>query len=90
MRGVGGELTEGRIDGDPIVEQDFRPGVVVELAVDVGQAGGDARRKPDGPCQSDEQLGVLVTIARARLEHLQGARHAERDPLLRASRAPRC
>ena len=54
MRRIGGKLTEGWIDRDPIVEQDFRPSVVEEFSVDVGQAGGDARGKSRGTCKSDE------------------------------------
>jgi hypothetical protein len=54
MRRVGRKLSERRIDRDPIVEQDFRPSVVEEFSVDVGQAGGDARGKSRGTCKSDE------------------------------------
>src|ERR671919_327469 len=43
VRRVGGELPEGRIDRDPISQKDFRPGVVVKLPADIGQAGGSAR-----------------------------------------------
>ena len=64
---------------DPILEQNFRPRVVVKFAVDVGQARRNAGWYASRPCQSDEELGVLVAIARPRLEHLERARHAERD-----------
>jgi len=81
VRGVRGELTEGRIDRYPIAEKNFRPGVVVELAVDVGEAridsGWNARRAREG----DEQLGVLVTIAGTRAQYLERARNPKGDAL---------
>ena len=46
VRGVGRELPEGGIDGDPSLQPDLRPGVVVELAVEIRETGGDARRNP--------------------------------------------
>ena len=82
MRRVGGKLTERWIDRDPIVEQDFRPRVVKKLAVDVGQAGGDARgksrrhvqeRRITGCARYNRPCAIWSTCKRVR--------HAERDLL---------
>src|SRR6185369_13036056 len=44
VRGVCRELPEGGIDGDPALQEDLRPGVVVELPVEIRETRGHACR----------------------------------------------
>src|SRR4029079_2336828 len=79
---VGGELPEGWVDRYPVPQEDLRPGVVIELAVDVGETGIDAGRNAGRARQLHEELRVLVAVAAARAQHLQRSRNAEGDALL--------
>src|SRR4051812_43699197 len=79
MRRVGGELSKSRIDGYPVVQENFRPGVVVELAADVRETGVYPGRNSGCSRERDEELRVLVAIAAARPEHLQSTGNAEGD-----------
>ena len=83
VRRVGGHLVERRIDAQPAAaDPDLVPGVIEKRAVGIDDAGDDARRQADGARQGGEQHGVLVAIAGAHLEHLQGVGHARQRPLL--------
>src|SRR5687768_1318788 len=66
VRGVGGELAEGGIDRDEPLKPDFRPRVVVKLAVEEGESGRDPGGDPGGAREGDVELRVLVAIARPR------------------------
>src|SRR5438067_12685528 len=79
MRGVGGKLAEGRIDRDPVTQIDLGPRVVVELPMDIREAGVDTSRDAGGASERDEQLGVLVAVASAGAHDLERARDPERD-----------
>ena len=69
MRGIGRELVERRIDGQPeaairaFVDVDLRPRVVVERAAHEYQSHGNARRDADGSRHRDKQRRVLVAVA---------------------------
>src|SRR5674476_1556946 len=82
MRCVGGELAKRRIDSDPTLEPDLRPGMVIEFPVEKGETCGHARRNARGPRERDVQLRVLVAVATARAQRPKRARHADGDLLL--------
>src|SRR6185503_15916021 len=79
VRSVCRKLAERWVDGDPVPEVDLGPGVVVKLSADVGEARGNARREPDRPRERDVELGVLVAIADALVEHFERTWNAEGD-----------
>src|SRR5688500_20051234 len=78
MRGVGGELPEGRVDRYPVPEKDFRPRVVVKLPAHIGETGRCPRRDPEGPSQGDVQLRMLVAVACSRTQDLGRDRKSTR------------
>src|SRR5687768_9801565 len=71
MRRIRRKLPEGRVDRDPLSQKDFRPGVVVKLSAHICEASRGARRQSYGPCESDVELRVLVTVAGPRAQHLR-------------------
>src|SRR5918992_410140 len=81
VRGIRRKLSEGWVNGDPIPEVDFRPGVVVKLATHIREAGDGARRQPDGTREGDVKLRVLVAITGPRAQHLRRAWNREADAL---------
>src|SRR5689334_4222122 len=77
VRGVRGELVEGRIDGHPeaaaacFLEVDLRPGVVVEPAADIDEPDCDPRGDAQRAGHGHVERGVLVAVADARPQHLE-------------------
>src|SRR6267378_48403 len=78
IRSVGGELVECGVYGDPLVEIDLSPGVIVEPAIEVDQSRDGPRRQPGRARECDKERRRLVAIAAGGLEHFFGAGDASR------------
>src|SRR5206468_9565457 len=86
VSGVGGKLIQYGIDGYPIADPDFGPGMIVKGAAQVDHADHGLRGNPGRSGNGVEENGVLIAVALFGLPNFQWVGNADRgffgDPLV--------
>ena len=78
VSGVSGKLIQYGIDGYPLADPDFGPGMIVKGAAQVDHADHGLRGNPGRPGKGVEENGVLIAVALLGLQNFQGVGNADR------------
>jgi hypothetical protein len=78
VSGIGGKLIQYGIDGYPLADPDFGPGVIIKGAAKVDHADHRLRGNPGRPGNGVEKNGVLVAVALLGLQNFEGVGDAHR------------
>src|SRR5262249_18536225 len=78
VSGIGGELIQCGIDGYPLADPDFGPGVIVKGVAQIDHADHGLCGNPRRSGYGVEENGVLITVALPNLENFQCVGNADR------------